>query len=168
MYILKDEYIEILSNIDNMSEDQANGVLDMAINYFDKDEFNEKIKDVILKFKNSELDIEVPISKLFRSDYIDLNRDKEFLLKVMDSNMSRRTVHSFVMYLEQESVSIIDYSDIIIAMSYQIIMNRDSCDNYWGIDDEISKLVVGLYDETSESSVDEIKKLEISVLIFGI
>ncbi|UDM71183.1 NACHT domain-containing protein [Vagococcus fluvialis] len=159
MYILKDEYIEILSNIDNMSEDQANGVLDMAINYFDKDEFNEKIKDVILKFKNSELDIEVPISKLFRSDYIDLNRDKEFLLKVMDSNMSRRTVHSFVMYLEQESVSIIDYSDIIIAMSYQIIMNRDSCDNYWGIDDEISKLVVGLYDETSESSVDEIKKI---------
>lgn len=159
MYILKDEYIEILDNIESMSEDQANGVLDMAINYFDKDEFNEKIKDAILKFKNSELDIEVPISKLFRSDYIDLNRDKEFLLKVMDSNMSRRAVRSFVMYLEQESISIIDYSDIIIAMSYRIIMNRDSRENYWGIDDEISKLVVGLYDETSESSVGEIKKI---------
>jgi len=159
MYILKDEYIEILDNVENMSEEQANGVLDMAIIYFDKDGFNDKIKDMILKFKNSELNIEVPISSLFRNDYIDLNRDKEFLLKVMDSNMSRRAVRSFVMYLEQESVSIIDYSDIIITMSYQIIMNRDSCENYWGIDDEISKLVVGLYDETSESSVDEIKKI---------
>ena len=38
-------------------------------------------------------------------------------------------------------------------------MNRDSRDNYWGIDDEISKLVVGLYDETSESTVDEIRKI---------
>ena len=159
MYILKDEYMDILENIENMSEDQANGILDMAIVYFNKDEYNEKVKDMILKFHNSELDIEAPISKLFYSDYINLNRDKEFLLKVMDSSISRRATYSFVTYLEQESISIVDYSDIILKMSYQIIMNRDSRDNYWGIDDEISKLVVGLYDETSESTVDEIRKI---------
>lgn len=159
MYILKGEYTQILENVENMNEDQANGILDMATNYFGKDKFNEKIKTLILKFKNSKHDIEVPISKIFRNDYIELNRDKEFLLEVMDSNMSRRAIRSFVTYLEKETKSIIDYSDIIITMSHQIILNRDSSGIYWGIDDEVSKLVVGLYDETSESTIVERKEI---------
>ena len=73
--------------------------------------------------------------------------------------MSRKTIRGFVHYLEQESKSIIDYKDIILSMSYQIIENRNIDDHIYGIDDEVSKLVIGLYDETSGSSLPEIKKV---------
>lgn len=159
MFILNNEFVNILDNIDTMNETQASGTISMANLYFNKEEFNGVVKEIILKFKNSRLDLEVPISYLFYNDLIDLHRDKDFLMEIMDSDMSRRTVHSFVRYLEQESKSLIDYKDIVISMSYQIINNRDTDRNTWGIDDEISKLIIGLYDETCESSIDEVRKI---------
>lgn len=159
MYIRNNEFKNILDNVDIMSEEQANYILEMANLYFNNEEFNNIAKEIILKFKNSKLNLEVPLSSLFYNNRIDLNRDKEFLIEIMDSNMSRKTIHGFVHYLEQESKSIIDYKDIILSMSYQIIENRNVDDHIYGIDDEISKLVIGLYDETSGSSLYEIKKV---------
>lgn len=159
MYIRNNEFKDILDNIDAMSEIQAKCILEMTNLYFNKDEFNKIAKEMILRFKNSTLDLEVPISSLFYNNRIDLSRDREFLLEIMDSDMSRRTVHGFVHYLEQESKSIIDYKDIVVSMSYQIINNRNVDDNMWGIDDEVSKLIIGLYDESSEFSNDEMRKV---------
>lgn len=157
MFILNAEFVDILDNVDVMNEEQAKGILNMANLYFNKEDLNEKVKEMYLKFKNSSLDLEVPISNLFYKNLINLDRDKEFLIEIMDSDMSRRTVHSFVHYLEKESKSIIDYKDIIISMSYKIIENWNPDNNIWGIDDEISKLIIGLYDEASASSFDEMK-----------
>lgn len=159
MYILNNEFQDVLNNVDIMSEEQAKDILYMVNLYFNKEDYNEIAKEIILKFKNSTLDLEVPISTLFYNNIIDLNRDKEFLIETMGSNMSRRTVQGFVHYLEQESKSIIDYKDIIISMSHQIIANRDFDNAAWGIDDEISKLIIGLYDETSDSSLEEMKTI---------
>lgn len=159
MYIRNNEFENILDNIDAMSEEQAKFILEMANLYFNKDGFNNIAKEIILEFKNSELDLEVPVSSLFYNNRIDLNRDKEFLLEIMDSDMSRRTVHGFVHYLEKESKSIIDYKDIVISMSYQIIENRNIDNNNLRIYDEISKLIISLYDETSGSSLNEMKKI---------
>lgn len=157
MYIRNNEFENILDNIDIMSEEQAKCILEITNLYFNKDEFNNIAKEIILKFKNSELDLEVPFSSLFYNNCIDLNRDKEFLLEIMNSNISRRTLHGFVRYLEQGSKSIIDYKDIVLSMSYQIIENSNINNYMWGIDDEISKLIIGLYDETSGSSLVEMK-----------
>lgn len=157
MFILNNEFVNILDNVDDMNEAQAKEILYMANLYFNIEDSNKLAKEMILRFKNSTLDLEVPISSLFYNNLIDLHRDKEFLIEIMDSDMSRRTVHGFVHYLEQESKSIIDYKDIVISMSYQIINNRNMDNNFWGIDDEISKLIIGLYDETSESSLVEMK-----------
>lgn len=157
MYIRNNEFENILDNIETMSEVQAKCILEMANLYFNEDGFNDIAKEIILRFKNSELGLKVPISSLFYDNRIDLNRDKKFLLDTMDSDMSRRTVHSFVHYLEQQSKSIIDYKDIVLSMCEQIIKNRNTDNNIWGIDDEISKLIIGLYDETSDSSLGEMK-----------
>ena len=157
MYILNTEFQDVLNNVDIMSKEQAKEILYMVNLYFNKDDFNEMSKEIILKCKNSTLDLEVPISTLFYNNLIDLDRDKDFLIEIMDSNMSRRTVYGFVHYLEQESKSIIDYKDIVISMSHQIITNRNVDTTAWGIDDEVSKLIIGLYDETSESSLKEMK-----------
>jgi hypothetical protein len=108
----------------------------------------------------STLDLEMPISRLFYDNLIDLERDKDFLMEIMNSSLSRRVVYTFVHYLEEESKSVVDYKDIIISMSYNLITNRcDKDEAIWGIDDEISKLVIGLYDEVSNSSLPEMKNI---------
>ena len=115
---------------------------------------------MILKFKTSTLDLEMPISRLFYGNLIDLERDKDFLIEIMNSGLSRRTVHAFVHYLEEESKSVVNYKDVILSMSYYLLKNGCSKDEgIWGIEDEISKLVIGLYDETSGSSLPEIKNI---------
>ena len=121
MFILKNEFAEVINNVDTMSEVQAKAVLHMTTNYFNKDEFNSLAKDMIRKFKASTLDLEMPISRLFYDNLIDLKRDKDFIIEIMNSGLSGRTVHGFVHYLEEESKSIVDYKDIILSMSYHLI-----------------------------------------------
>lgn len=160
MYILKNEFTDIINNVDIMNETQAEAVLHMTINYFKLDEYNALAKDMICEFKASTLDLEMPISRLFYDNLIDLKRDKDFLIEIMNSGLSRRTVHAFVHYLEEESKSVVDYKDIILSMSYHLIKNSYSKDEgIWGIEDEISKLIIGLYDETSGSPLPEIKDI---------
>jgi hypothetical protein len=64
MFILKNEFADIINNVDTMSEAQAEAVLHMAIIYFNKDEFNSLAKNMIRKFKTSTLELEMPISGL--------------------------------------------------------------------------------------------------------
>ncbi|MGM0830245.1 MAG: hypothetical protein ACQEU4_18640 [Bacillota bacterium] len=160
MFILKNEFAEVINNVDTMSEVQAKAVLHMTTNYFNKDDFNSLAKAMIRKFKASTLDLEMPISRLFYDNLIDLKRDKDFIIEIMNSGLSGRTVHAFVHYLEEESKSIVDYKDIILSMSYHLIKNSCSKDEgIWGIEDEISKLIIGLYDETAASQLPEIKDI---------
>lgn len=107
----------------------------------------------------------MPISRLFYDNLIDLERDKDFLIEIMGSGLSRRTVHAFVHYLEEESKSVIDYKDIIISMSHHLIKNENDKDiSIWGVEDEISKLVIGLYDETSGSTYPELRNIAMECL----
>lgn len=160
MFILKNEFADIMNNVDTMSETQAEAVLHMAIVYFNKDKFNSLAKNMIRKFKTSTLHLEGPISRLFYDNLIDLERDKDFLIEILNSGLSRRIVHAFVHYLEEESKSLVGYKDIILSMSYHLIKN--GCgrnEGIWGIEDEISKLVIGLYDQTCGSTLLEMRNI---------
>ncbi|ANU09414.1 hypothetical protein BBH88_03360 [Planococcus antarcticus DSM 14505] len=160
MFILKNEFVEVINNVDRMSEAQARGILQMTINYFNENKFNPLAKEIICEFKLSTLDLEVPISRLFYDNRIDLKRDKDFIIEIMNSRLSGRTVYAFVHYLEENSKSLVDYKDIIISMSYHLIKNSDSIvEDMYGIEDEISKLIIGLYDETSGSPIPDIKDI---------
>ncbi|MBU5206418.1 hypothetical protein [Bacillus safensis] len=160
MFIRNNEFSEIIDNVDAMSEVQAKAVLHMATNYFNKGKFNSIVKGLIRKFKASTLDLEIPISRLFYDDLIDLKRDKDFMIEIMNSSLNRRIVHAFVRYLEEKSKSIVDYKDIIFSMSHHLLGNEvGKFEEIWGIEDEISKLIIGLYDETSNSTIPEIKAI---------
>ena len=165
MYILKEEFIIEMSNVSEMSKEQAENVLFMVMLYFDKDEYNSLAKDIICKFKTSSINLEMPISRLFYDNLINLERDKEFLVDIMSSEISRRTLHAFIHYLEEESKSLIDFRDIIISMSHHLIDSiANSKEREYGIDDTLSKLVIGLYDETSNSTQTELKEIASSCL----
>ncbi len=165
MYILKSEFVAEMTDVDTMSMMQAEEILMMVMLYFNKDEYNELAKNIICRFRNSELDLEMPISRLFYDDLINLERDEEFLLQVMNSKLSRRTVHAFIHYLEEESRSLIAFKNIIFAMSQSLITgNISSEERSWGIDDSVSKLIIGLYDEVSSSQQYEHKEISAKCL----
>lgn len=158
MFILKNEFVDEMTNIDAMSKLQAEEILYMVMLYFNKEEYNTLAKNIICKFKTSTLDLEMPISRLFYDDLINLERDNDFLIEIMSSDLSPRTLHAFVHYLEKESKSVIEYKDIILTMSRHLIQNdTKKYEGVWGIQDEISKLVIGLYDETSGATRPELK-----------
>jgi len=160
MFILKNEFAYLMDNVDTMSEVQAEAVLHIAIIYFNKDEYNSLAKNMIRKFETSTLNLEMPISRLFYDNLIDLGRDKDFLIELMSSGLSHRILDAFVHYLEEESKSVVDYKDIILSMSYHLIKDGSGRgEERWGIEDEVSKLVIGLYDETAGSSLPEIKSI---------
>lgn len=148
MFILNNEFTEIIEDIEKLSEEQTEGILEISLLYFDEVQYNEKVKQILLKLKNSELHIEHTISRLFYDKLVDLERDRDFLVEIVGSDLSRNLVYSFVEYLESESISIIEYNEIILSMGSNIVQYREKNINYCGIEDEISKLIIGLYDET--------------------
>ena len=97
---------------------------------------------------------------MFYEKYIDAELDKDFLLEFMKTNMSRRTVRAFVHYLEESAVSVINYADVILQLCDNVLrMNLEELRNQWGIEDEISKLIMTLYDETANSNIIKTKKI---------
>lgn len=160
MYLVKGEFIHQMTNVSEMSKEQVENILHMVIVYFNKDEFNSLAKDIISKFKNSNFDFEIPISRLFYDKLINLERDKDFLIDIMCSKISHRILHAFIHYLEEEGKSLFDYNEIIISLSHHLIDTISDGRNkeYW-IDDSLTKLVIGLYDETCGSDQKHLKKI---------
>lgn len=152
-YIQYDEFETIMLSVESKSKEHIKAILDMAISYLEVNEYREVAKKIILIYKSIDMDIEFPLSKMFYDKYVDAKRDRKFLLEFMKTKVSRRTVWGFVHYLEENAVSVIDYADIIIQLCENVLqMEIEDLRTQWGIEDEISKLIIFLYDETANSS----------------
>lgn len=152
-YIQHNEFEKIIISVQSKSEAQIKAILDMAVVYLQVDDYRNKAKDIILTYKNIDTDIEIPLTKMFYDKYVDAKRDKVFLREFMKTKVSRRTVWAFVRYLEESAVSVVDYADIIIQLCENVLhMEIEDLRKQWGIEDEISKLIISLYDETVNSS----------------
>lgn len=107
-----------------------------------------------MTYKNIDTDVEFPLSRMFYDKYVDAKRDREFLQEFMKSKVSSRMIRAFVHYLEESAVSIVDYADIILQLCDNVLqMELEDLRNQWGLEDEISKLIISLYDETANSNI---------------
>lgn len=157
-YIQHGKFDNIMFHVETLTEEQTKAILEMAIIYLDIGDYREFAKDIILRFVNSNLDLEFPLIRILSKEYIKLEDDKKFLQAIVDSKTSKKIVWSFTHYLEENALSIVDYADIIIKLCENILwMETEELRNQWGIEDEISKLIISLYDETaySEKSADK-------------
>lgn len=151
-YIQHGKFEEIMFNVEILSEEQIKAILDMAILYLDIDDYRELAKTIILTYINRNIDLEFPLIQIFSKEYINLTQDRQFLQEIMGSKVSKRIVWSFVHYLEENANSVVDYADIIIKLCENILrMEMEELRGQWGIEDEVSKLIISLYDETANS-----------------
>ena len=99
------------------------------------------------------------ISRIFYEKEIELKRDKEFLIEIIKSNSGRRSLHALVNYLEENALSVLDFSDIILEVSKSFVDYEENQENIYFYGDELSKLVVELYDETEGKEEKEMKNI---------
>ena len=153
-YIQYGEFETIILSTESKSEEQIQAILDMAVVYLNVDDYREVAKDIILTYKNTDKDVEFPLSRMFYDRYIDLKRDRQFMQEFMKTKVGRRTVRAFVHFLEKNAVSVVDYAEIIIKLCENVLhMEKEELKKQWGMEDEISKLIIALYDETANSTI---------------
>ncbi|SDP84580.1 hypothetical protein [Clostridium gasigenes] len=160
MYISLNKFTGVVENVESLNQEQVKYILEMVIIYFNKEEYNELAKSLIMKYISLDLDLEFPICRIFYDNLIDIERDEEFLKNLVSFKSSKKIVSAFVRYLEKSDQPIIAYKDVIFAISYNIIENNiDSEDYIYGLDEEISKLIIGLYDEASQEKNEEMNAI---------
>lgn len=160
LYMQENEFVDVINSLEKINDEQAEAIIEMSVVYFGIPEYNEKAKAILNEFIDSKFSFETPWTRLFYENKIDLKRDKEFLIKLLTSNISQNLIHSFVSYLESSDSQLIDYSDIILEMSEMLISsNRVDSNFVWGVSREISKLIIALYDETSDSQIKSSKEI---------
>lgn len=157
MYIRYRRYEDLFCNI---NEKQVKFIIDMALVYFKKEEYNAVAKELIKKCIEENPDLKVNLSRLFYDDLIDLNRDKDFLIYIMESKISNGIIYAFVEYFEKNARTIIDYKDIILKLSWNAFENYPKLlDKRWTVDNKLTKLIIQLYDETSVETSRRIKDI---------
>ena len=157
LYIRENKFVTIIENVNLMEKVQAETIFDMAKLYLKEDKFNSIAKKVILTIMVNRPDLNLSISSIFKNKYIDINRDKDFLFEVIKLDLSKMTIYSFVRYLQRENISLVECKDIIFAICHQLIENPEKYNNFYHVEDELYKLIVGLYDEVLGSQKDELK-----------
>ncbi|MFA1734992.1 hypothetical protein ACDQ56_07265 [Fusobacterium animalis] len=147
-YIHFGEFKETMLPAKAKNEEQVKALLEMAILYLANNDYHELAKEIILTYKNANIDLTFPLSKIFNKRYIDSIHDKEFLKELMESKVNRNLVQAFVNYLEENVISIIFYKDIILQLCENILqMKLEDFKKQWGLEDDISKLIISLYDK---------------------
>lgn len=159
-YIRYNEFENVIHNMEQLSEESINAILCMAVLYLKYDEYREISKDIILRYRNVDIDVEFSLDSMFYDNLVDIKRDSEFLNTIMKSRVSRRMVNSFVHYLEVNAYSVIAYAEVIIALCEGILSKpKEELDRQWGIGRDISKLIMALYDETANSDKEAEQKI---------
>lgn len=159
-FIRYGEFESVMLSLESQSNKQVKAIFEMATVYLKSDVcYRDIAKKIILNSSNLEIDMESLIIDVFSDEYLNPKLDKDFLCELMNNKFGKRAVRAFVRFLEENAVSVVEYSDIIIQVCENVLqMERKELNRQWGIADEISKLLIALYDETSNSSIDKNKK----------
>ena len=166
LYLHYGDFKDKIEKIYLIDGEKLNYILEELINRFNSIEYNNEIKEIILKLKEKDL-IYYSLERLFNHRKIDLSRDKEFLLELMKFKNIDKIIHSFLEYLEERSVSILDYADIIINLCENILSkDKKLLQSELMIMSDISKLTVKLYDEASNSKLNKNKEIAMKCLDF--
>lgn len=159
-YVCHREFSYVIMDMKRLSEEQVKYILHMAVIYLKYDEYRETSKNIILRYRNLDMNLEFPLANIFYDNLVDVERDSQFLILIMQSQVSRKVIFAFVRFLEENACSIKDYAEIIIALCENIIeVSQQEVEKQWGIEGDLSKLIFALYDEVANSSDESDRKV---------
>lgn len=129
----------------SFSDKQANSICKQAINCYDREEYREISKKIILRMVQGH-DLEFfALSTEFFKENIVIERDKEFLLQLIGANSKTRMLVTMLKFLCKTDENIIDFAEVIYAVIKQAAALTDEGPMRVGID-EMVRCVAHLYD----------------------
>lgn len=126
------------------SNKHAEGICRQAVHCFRYDQYRDVSKQIILHMvKSYSLDC-VFSSEFFRENIV-IERDRLFLLELVASNTKTRMLTSLLKYLSEAEENILDFAEVIHAVSKRLAELQGDGPIRLGID-EMIRCVVHLYD----------------------
>lgn len=170
IYLRYDAFENILNQIDSLNKEQADALLAMFIVYLEREGYNSKVKVVLYKFLGSEIGMELEHTwaRVFYDERVELKRDKEFLRKLMSSDVGGKLLYVFMDYLKKGQ-RLSDYAKIIIDTGKSMFQDQKkvSAADYL-IEYNLPKLMIALYDEVCNTDNEKVKSMRHNVWIYGI
>lgn len=171
LHVLYDEFKNLIFSDEHRNDDQKQGIIEVAIDLFDKENHINKCKKILMMFLNQESDIGSLYNRLFFERKLDIIRDKKFISNLFKAKISRRIVHYLVEYLQNSEKEVLGFADIILELCNEIIIKysedaKNPQYDLYGIESELSKLLIGLYDESILNKDINIKCLDMWDLMF--
>ena len=159
-YINYGEFCDIFANIRQMTSVQAKAAISMASIYFQYDEYVEKSKEIISNLLCSDFDLRDVLSRLFFDKRLDLDRDSDFIIALMQSAFGYDLLENLVRFMVSSGKSLFQYHNIIIITSHRMLENANATGGRaWSLEKNISTLIIRLYDEIADSQVAERKEI---------
>lgn len=166
IYLRYDAFENILNQIDSLNKEQADALLAMFIGYMEREEYNSKVKAVLYKFLGSEIGMELEHTwaRVFFDERVELERDKEFLRKLMASDVGGKLLYVFMDYLKKGK-KLSDYAEIIIDTGKSMFQDQKKVsDADYLIEYNLPKLMIALYDEVCNTDNEKSKEYEAQCL----
>lgn len=147
LYVNFGEFSLYLNNLPN-DKIILKAVLDMLIGYLENSNKREVAKQTIIKILDSNF-IEFNYYRLFNSEKININKDRDFLLELCKNNRSKKVIGAFVTFINNEAMPLKEYKKYIFALAEECIKYYDNNDYDLSMDiEELIGLIVKLFDET--------------------
>ncbi|MDO5519780.1 MAG: hypothetical protein Q4G58_04730 [bacterium] len=160
MYMQYNEFQDIVISTESQSKEQQESILEMLILYLGIPKYNEKAKIILSSLMVKNVDLELSWARLFNDKRIEYDRDKMFLINLLTSKHSRKIIHAFVNYLEEDNRELIDYNEMIIKTCNKLLQDyKTEKQDYWDVQDELSKLTLALYDATCDNPLERYKTI---------
>ena len=116
---------------------------------FKSDEFNEKSKEVLLYLIDCSSGELTGLSRLFSDQVIEINRDEDFLIHLMESRKNTFLYHAFLEYLYNSDTNICEFAHIIETIGNSLSqMSSETVAGY--IVSDLIKCVIRLFDKGKE------------------
>lgn len=129
----------------HFADEQANSICTQAVSCFNREEYREISKKIILRMVQKH-DLEFfSLSTDFFKENVVIERDKEFLLQLIGANSKNRMLVTILKFLCETDENIIDFAEVIYAVIKQAAALSDERPMRIGMD-EMVRCVAHLYD----------------------
>ena len=151
LYLLYDEYRDIIVDKFNFSKEQKKAILEMLIVYVGVENYREKAKLALIYNINDSFNMEFPWASLFYKKLVNLDKDREFIDMILNSIIGTRILDAFFNFIEENKKGVRNYESIILQLCKKLIeTDTASNENIWLYQDKISKMIISLYDASSD------------------
>lgn len=169
-YIVNDLYKELVFS--TVGEVAERAIIKIAITHFSyKDDlYKEKCKEIILAHCNSTNEVR-DYSLLFSDRKVDINKDANFIIDLMESKAGKKMINIFIEYLYELDEAIEKYSDAILKICTSFTdgigkKQAELSNDYYIEPNKLSGLLISLYDKNQKDKKMNKRILDIWDLMF--